>query len=656
MATILTRPPTPASPVQAPPSVTTPPSYRGLVSWLTTVDHKRIGIMYGATAFFFLLLGGSEAMMIRMQLATPNGTFITPDAYNQLFTMHGTTMIFLFAMPMSVAFFNFIVPLQIGARDVAFPRLNAFSYWAFLFGGLLVNSSYFFQGMPDGGWFGYAPLTTNQYSPGLRIDFWLLSLQILGVASMAGAFNFMVTIINMRAPGMSLMRMPVFTWNTLITSFLIVFAFPSITVGLILLMFDRFFGTNFYYVPNGGDPLLWQHLFWIFGHPEVYILILPAMGIVSETLPIFSRKPIFGYPFVIYATVAIGFISFGVWAHHMFTVGLGPIANSFFAASTMLIAVPTGVKIFNWLGTMWGGSIRFTTSMLFSIAFVSMFTIGGLSGVMHAVVPVDMHHQDSYFVVAHFHYVLFGGTVLAFFAGLYYWWPKITGRLLNERLGHWNFWLILIGFNLTFGPMHFLGVDGMPRRTYTYSPSQGWSGWFGYDWLGWNMVATVGAAIIGIGIIAFLYNVFQSLTRPKDAGNDPWDAATLEWSMPSPPPVYNFLYVPTVRSRDVLWAWKRRAQAVEAFQGEGEVTLAGREIGHVEFEEPHPEDEFNARANAVHADPASVHLPNPSFFPLIVALGLVLFMAGFMFSHTVTVVGALYLIAGIGGWALEPAG
>ncbi|MDP8924205.1 MAG: cbb3-type cytochrome c oxidase subunit I, partial [Chloroflexota bacterium] len=428
MATTLTRP-APTAPVAPPPrEEEVPASYRGLVGWLTTVDHKRIGILYGVTAFIFFIVGGIEALMIRMQLATPNGTFVSPDAYNQLFTMHGTTMIFLFVMPMSVAFFNYIVPLQIGARDVAFPRLNAFSYWTFLFGGIFMHLSYVFGGgLPDGGWYGYTPLTTRAFSPAERIDFWMLSLQILGVASMAGAFNFAVTIINMRCPGMSLMRMPIFTWNTLITSFLIIFAFPSITVALILLMFDRMFGTNFYYAPNGGDPLLWQHLFWIFGHPEVYILILPAFGMVSEVLPVFARKPLFGYPFVVYATVAIGFIGFGVWSHHMFTTGLGPIANSFFAASTMLIAVPTGVKIFNWLGTMQGGSIRFTTPMLFAINLVSMFTIGGLSGVMHSIVPVDRHHNDSYFVIAHFHYVLFGGAIFGLFAGLHYWWPKFTG-------------------------------------------------------------------------------------------------------------------------------------------------------------------------------------------------------------------------------------
>ena len=642
MAVTIPRPAAPAAPVQAAPEYGAHPAYHGIVSWLTTVDHKRIGIMYGVTAFVFFLIGGAEALMIRMQLATPDGKFVSPDAFNQLFTMHGTTMIFLFVMPMSVAFFNYIVPLQIGAPDVAFPRLNAFSYWTFLFGAIFINLSYFFDGMPDGGWFGYAPLTTTQYSPSHRIDFWMLGLQVLGVASLAGAFNFLVTIINMRAPGMTLMRMPIFTWNTLITSFLLVFAFPAITVALILLMFDRMFGTNFYYAPNGGDPLLWQHLFWIFGHPEVYILILPAMGMVSEILPVFSKKPLFGYPFVVYATVAIGFIGFGVWSHHMFTTGLGPIANSFFAASTMLIAVPTGVKIFNWMGTMWGGAIRFTTPMLFAIAFVSMFTIGGLSGVMHAVVPIDMHHQDSYFVVAHFHYVLFGGAFFGIMGGLTFWWSKFTGRMLDEKLGKISFWLMFAGFNLTFGPMHFLGVDGMPRRIYTYGKNQGWSGmsiwnpfaeggpqWQVVHWLGWNMVVSIGAFTIMLGALVLIYNMFKSMRRPKDAVNDPWDGATLEWSIPSPPPIYNFAVSPVVRSRDAYWAWKRRPQAVEAGESEATFTVAGHEVGHAEFDEPVSEGYLRQEANERHIDPTTMHLPNPSIFPLITAVGLICLAAGY---------------------------
>jgi cytochrome c oxidase subunit 1 len=621
MATTLAHPAVAAPPQAVEVDESHLPKYGGVMGWITTIDHKRIGVLYGATAFVLFIVGGIEALMIRMQLLVPDNNFVSADAFNQLFTMHGTTMIFLFVMPMSVAFFNFIIPLQIGARDVAFPRLNAFSYWTFLFGAILMNFSFFWEGMPDGGWFGYAPLTSREFSPTSRIDFWVVGLQVLGIASLAGAFNFLVTIINMRAPGMSLMRMPIFTWNTLLTSFLLVLAFPAITVALILLMFDRMFGTHFYYSSHGGDPLLWQHLFWIFGHPEVYILILPAMGIVSEILPVFSRKPLFGYPFVVYATIAIGFIGFGVWAHHMFTVGMGPIANSFFAAATMLIAVPTGVKIFNWMFTMWGGSIRFTTAMMFAISFVSMFTIGGLTGVMHALPPIDRQHQDSYFVVAHFHYVLFGGAVMGLFGGFYFWWPKITGRFLDEKLGAWNFWLMLIGFNLTFGPMHFVGVDGMPRRIYTYSVYQ--------QWTMWNVIITIGAVILSLGVLFFIINMFKSLKSGERATADPWDGATLEWSIPSPPPVYNFAVEPVVYSRDAVWAEK----------------------GH-----GHGDGSDGDHGDHGHGAGAQIHLPNPSFFPIIAASGLTLLAAGLIFSWALSAVGVLYLLVAIGAWALEPTG
>ncbi len=646
MVTTLPRPgvAAPAGPPAAAPAVETPPAYRGFTSWLTTVDHKRIGLLYGTTAFIFFLIGGLEALAIRMQLSSPDNTFVSPQVYNELFTMHGTTMIFLVVMPLSVALFNYIVPLQIGARDVAFPRLNAFSYWTFLFGSIFLMSSMFVDGLPDAGWYGYAPLTTRQFSPDTRIDFWALTLQVLGVASMAGAFNFLVTIINMRCPGMSLMRMPLFTWNTFVVSFLIVLAFPAITVALILLTFDRLVGTTFYYAPAGGDPLLWQHLFWIFGHPEVYILILPAFGVVSEVLPVFARKPLFGYPFVVYATVGIGFIGFGVWAHHMFTTGLGPIANSFFAASTMLIAIPTGVKILNWIATLWGGSIRFTTASMFSIALVSQFTIGGLSGVMHSVVPVDLHHNDSYFVVAHFHYVLFGGAIFGLFSGLYFWWPKMTGRLLNETLGRWHFWLWFVGFNTTFGVMHFLGVDGMARRTWTYSAYQGWGMW--------NMIATVGAFMMAVGTLVFLYNAIRSLRHGEVAGEDPWDGATLEWTIPSPPPVYNFAVEPTVRSRDPFWLLKRRPQAVEAEDDTARISILGKNVAVAEVEEEHPTEERVEERVAT----GDIHLPNPSFFPMITALGLTLAAAGLVYGIPLSVVGLVYLLVGIGGWCLEPTG
>src|SRR5918996_1385138 len=505
-----------------------PTSYSGVWSWITTVDHKRIGVLYGVTAFIFLLFGGIEAGIMRLQLAQADNNLVDSEVYNQMFTMHGTTMIFLVVMPLISAFFNIVVPLAIGARDVAFPRLNAFSYWTFLFGSLLLHASFLTMQVPDAGWFSYANLTEKPFSPDQGLDYWALGLQVLGVSSMAAAFNFVVTIINLRAPGMSLMRMPLFVWMTLVTSILLVLAFPVLTVGLIELTMDRQFGTNFFRTTAGGDPVLWQHLFWLFGHPEVYILILPAMGIVSEVLPTFSRKPLFGYAAVVFSGIAIGFMGWGVWAHHMFTSGLGAVANSAFALSTMFIAVPTGVKIFNWIGTMWGGSIRFTTPMLFSIGFVAMFIIGGLSGVTHAIVPSDYQQHDTYYVVAHFHYVLFGGAIFGLFAGAYYWLPKVTGRMLSEGLGKIHFWLMLIGFNLTFAPMHWLGLQGMPRRYYTYPEEAGW----GF----WNFVETVGSFIIAVSILVFMVNLMRSLSRGREAGADPWDARTLEWSIPSPPP------------------------------------------------------------------------------------------------------------------------
>src|SRR5918993_4282625 len=419
---------------------------KGLWGWMTTVDHKKIGIMYSATAFIFFLIGGLEALLLRVQLGAPDQTFLRADTYNQIFTMHGTTMIFLVIMPLSAGLANYLLPIMIGARDVAFPRINALGYWVFLAGGLFMYSSFFLGGAPNGGWFGYVPLTRNL--PGHNIDYWIYGLQILGIASLTGAVNLIVTVINMRAPGMSLMRMPIFVWMSLVAQFLLLFAIPVITVALFLLSFDRLFSTNFFNVSAGSDPLLWQHLFWLFGHPEVYILILPAMGIVSEVLPVFSRKPIFGYSFVAYSGVAIGFLGFTVWAHHMFATGLGDFANAAFATGSFLIGVPTGVKIFNWIGTLWGGSLRFRTPMLFALGFIAQFIIGGISGITLASPPVDWQQTDTYYVVAHIHYVLFGGSIFGLFAGLYYWWPKMFGRFLDETLGKWHFWLSVIGFNL----------------------------------------------------------------------------------------------------------------------------------------------------------------------------------------------------------------
>src|SRR5437016_6561873 len=517
-------------------------------SWITTVDHKRIGILYGVTAFAFFLLGGLEALLIRLQLAGPDAHVVSAETYNALFTMHGTTMVFLAIMPLNAAFFNYIVPLLIGARDVAFPRLSALSFWMRLFGGLFLNASFLVGTPPDVGWFGYANLTSKQFSPSHSVDFWLLSLQLLGVSSMIAAINFIVTILNMRPPGMRLMRMPVFVWMTLVVQFLIVLAFPPITVGLIFLMFDRFFGSHFYDVAAGGDLHLWQHLFWIFGHPEVYILILPAFGIVSEVLPTFARKPLFGAPVVVYSGVLIGFFGFGVWSHHMFAAGMGPVADAAFSIATMLIAIPTGVKIFNWLATLWGGSIRATTAFHFAVGLVGLFTIGGLSGIMHASPPVDLQQTDSYFVVAHLHYVLIGGSLFGLFAGAYYWWPKITGRLLGERLGKLQFWVLFAGFNTTFFPQHYLGAIGMPRRIYTYAGATGWTLW--------NAVSTVGAFGIAAGVLLFMVNAWWSLRAGAPAPADPWDGRTLEWRTSSPPPPHDFDTIPPVLGRDTFWREK----------------------------------------------------------------------------------------------------
>ncbi|GCF08309.1 cytochrome c oxidase subunit I [Dictyobacter arantiisoli] len=515
--------------------------------WITTTDHKQLGLMYLITGFFFFVVGGMEALLIRTQLALPNGKVLDPDTYNQIFTMHGTTMIFLFVIPVLSGFGNYIVPLMIGARDMAYPRMNAFGFWLLLFGGIFMQSSFLFGQAPNGGWFMYAPLSelaaghAFQATPHMNADFWLLGTTLLGISSITGSLNFVVTVFKLRAPGMSINRMPLFTWMILVMSFLLLFALPSLTVASVLLLLDRHMGAHFYQYGSGGDPLLWQHLFWSFGHPEVYILILPAFGIVSEILPVFSRKPIFGYTFIAWSGVAIGFLSFTVWAHHMFAVGLPSIAQAFFATSTTLIAIPTAVKIFNWLATIWGGKIRFNAPMLFALGFIAMFLIGGLNGAALAVVPFDYQITDSYFVVAHIHYVLFGGTALAVFAGIYYWFPKFTGKLMDDRLAKWHFWVTFIGLNLTFFPMHLMGILGMPRRVYTYPANLGWNDL--------NAMASVGAFIIGVGVILFMINIIKSLKAGQAAGDDPWDAYTLEWDTTSPPKKYNFLEIPVVRSR-----------------------------------------------------------------------------------------------------------
>ncbi len=604
-----------------------PTSYTtGIWSWLTTVDHKRIGILYGVSAVVFFFIGGIEAGIMRIQLSQPANNFVDPDTFNAMFTMHGTTMIFMAIMPLGAAFFNIIIPLAIGARDVAFPRLNALSYWVFLFGALLMHVGFLVGSVPDAGWFSYANLTSREFSPGAGLDYWAIGLQILGVASLAAAFNFVVTIVNMRAPGMSMMRMPLFVWMTLITSILLVLAFPVITVGLIELTFDRLFDANFFVTSAGGDPILWQHLFWVFGHPEVYILILPAMGIVSEILPTFARKPLFGYPVVVFSGIVIGIMGWAVWSHHMFTVGLGPIPNSVFTITTMLIAVPTGVKIFNWMATLWGGSIDLKTPLLFSVGFVALFIVGGLSGVSHAVSPSDNQQQDTYYIVAHLHYVLFGGSIMGLFAGIYYWFPKMTGRFLNEFWGKIHFWLFFLGMNITFFPMHFAGMNGMPRRIYTYNSE------FGWDFM--NLISSLGYIVLFVGALLFLIIFIQSVRNGKPSGHDPWDAPTLEWSISSPPPPYNFAEIPQIEGRDHYWIVKRRAEA-----------------------EGHPLTEPEA-----HVDPSTIHMPSPSYWPLVIALGIAGIGGGLLIEFPwpyikfpLSFVGGFIAFFGVIGWANEPA-
>ena len=588
----------------------------GIWGWLTTVDHKKIGKLYLYTALTFFLIGGIEAGIMRWQLARPNLDVVSAEVFNQLFTMHGTTMVFLVIMPLSAAFFNFLIPLQIGARDVAFPRLNAFSYWVYLSGGIFVTLPIFWKVAPNGGWFGYAPLTTAQYAAGPNIDFWVIGLQILGVASLAAAFNFITTIINMRAPGMTLMRMPVFTWMSFVVQFLLVLAFPVITIALVFLLFDRVFGTTFYAIGAGGDPLLWQHLFWVFGHPEVYILVLPAFGLVSEVLPTYSRKPLFGYPVVVFSGILIGFLGFGVWAHHMFSVGMGPIADTVFSLTTMLIAVPTGVKIFNWIFTMWGGQIRFTTAMLFAIGLIALFTIGGISGIMHSSPPADLQQTDTYFIVAHFHYVLFGGAIMGIFAGIYHYYPKLTGRLMNETLGKWHFWINFVGMNLTFFPMHYSGLLGMPRRIYTYDAGQGWDMF--------NMMSSIGTALLFVSAAFFAWNFIRSRTHGAVASSNPWDAATLEWSIPSPPPEYNFAEIPTVTSRYPLWDIRHPERT-------GEIAHSGPEAGQVEAAHSVP---MHEEAETRTARSLGIPMPYPTIKPLIAAVFMTLMLSGFLFVRS----------------------
>jgi cytochrome c oxidase subunit I+III len=598
-----------------------------LITAIATVDHKKIGVRYLVTASIFFVLAGLEALTLRTQLATPNERLLSPEAYDQLFSMHGITMIFLFVTPMLSGFGNYLVPLQIGSRDMAFPRMNAFSYWVFLASGLFIYSSLLIGHAPDDGWFNYVPLSSGSSS--VNIDFYGLGLIFLGISTTAGAVNFIVTIFRMRAPGMSLNRIPLFCWAVLATSFSIVFAVPSLSADCLLLELSRKWGYHFFDKATGGDPLLWQHLFWIFGHPDVYIIFLPAVGIVSSIVPVFSQRSMVAYPLVAFATLATGFLGFGVWVHHMFAVGLPQITMTFFAAASMAIAIPSGIQVFAWLATIIGGTPVLRTPFLFVVGFIVVFVIGGLSGVMFAVIPFDQQVTDSYFVVAHFHYVLFGGAVFPIIAGVHYWLPKISGRMFNERVGVASFWLVFVGFNLTFFPMHISGLLGMPRRVYTYPGHMGW------DVL--NLLSTIGGFVLAVGILVIIVNVLWSIRFGAAAGDDPWGGNTLEWATSSPPPHYNFATIPVVRSADPNWDRRDRAEDLNRLE-RGELVLAD---GH----ETVATSEIDADLERV------LHMPGDSPWPLLLALSLAVFFVGVISGSNLTAwIGVALVIVAVAGW------
>jgi cytochrome c oxidase subunit I len=586
----------------------------GVFGWLSSVDHKEIGLRYLVTAFFFLLVGGIEAAVLRAQLAQPNESLLSPEQYNQLFTMHGVTMIFLYAMPVLSGFSNYLWPLILGSRDMAFPRLNALSYWIFLFSGIFLYASFPMGKAPDAGWFNYVPYTSHPFNPGLNIDVYALGMVLLGISTTVGSINFVVTLFRTRAPGMSINRVPILVWGTLTASVGNLLAVPAVTLAFIMLWMDRQFGTHFFDVDGGGQPLLWQHLFWMFGHPWVYAIVLPAMGIVSDGLPTFCRRPLVGYTAVALATVTTMILGFGVWVHHMFATGLPPASLSFFSAASFAIVIPSAVAVFSWLATIWTGRPVFRTPFLFFAGFVLLFVIGGLSGFMTAAVPVDRQLTDTYFVVAHLHYVIVGINVFAVVGGTYYWFPKFTGRLMSERLGKWNFWVMFVGFNVGFFPMHIAGLLGMPRRIYTYETGMGWGPV--------NAVISAGSYLFAIGVLLFLVNIVMSLRRGALAGPNPWDGATLEWSTPSPPPPYNFAVIPTVGSRNPLWEDRLQDTTQRSSISEGMLLDQGRET---------------VGTTVLDADPDVIlRMPGDSPAPLLLSIGLAGGFAGLLVHSWVT--------------------
>jgi cytochrome c oxidase subunit 1 len=595
---------------------------RGVIGWLSAADHKTIGKRFIATAFGFFVLGGILAALMRIQLARPENSFVDPDLYNQLFSLHGSTMMFLFAVPIMEAMALYIVPLMIGTREIAFPRLAAFNYWVLLFGGAMIYVALFLNIGPEAGWFSYVPLAGPEYSPGKRSDFWAQMVTFTELSALGIAVQLIVTILKQRAPGMSLNRMPLLVWAILVTSFMTVFAMPAVMLSSSFLIMDRLIGTHFFNPAEGGDALLWQHLFWFFGHPEVYIIFLPGLGFVSSIIPTFARRQVFGYTAIVLAMIAIGFLSFGLWVHHMFTTGLPQLGASFFTAASILIAIPSGIQIFCWIATLWDGRPQFQTPLLFVLGFFIIFVLGGLTGVMLGSVPLDAQVHDTYFVVAHFHYVLIGGAVFPLFGAFYYWFPKMTGRMLDERAGRWNFWLFFVGFNLAFFPMHLLGLIGMPRRVYTYPDGMGWNEL--------NLLASIGAALIATSVAVFIANVMWSRRHGEVAGDNPWNAGTLEWATGSPPPPWNFQHIPVVVGREPLWEEPTPSRVVTGLRSDVRELLV---TGALDAEPDHRSD-----------------APLPSIWPFLAALVTTGLFVGSIFTPWAVPIGAVPLAVTLIGW------